>query len=240
MTRTVVLLVSACLLVPLASGADDLPGRMVMVGDWHGDEVSARDGETWVALEPAADDRWRLQERVLRVEAVVDDIVDTPPARTGKRVATADDANPLVLLRNLPQLKPGPVAVARQLRTDVTAQTPAELDFEGGRYRVGFRCPEALAGERFIDCGLVLEGNGQAQVLARYKLYRAAEGDATTVGDAVPNLLWAGDLDGDGRLDLLIDLTDHYNVRAPTLLLSGAAKDDPMVRAVAVFRTTGC
>ena len=41
--------------------------------------------------------------------------------------------------------------------------------------------------------------------------------------DASPTLLFAGDLDRDGKLDLIFDTTDHYNVRRPTLFLSSQA-----------------
>ena len=44
----------------------------------------------------------------------------------------------------------------------------------------------------------------------------------------------------DGVLDLLYDRSDHYNVAAPTLFLSGAAAADELVHPVAEQRTTGC
>lgn len=51
--------------------------------------------------------------------------------------------------------------------------------------------------------------------------------------------LWAGDLDGDGRLDLYMDLSASYNVSRRVLLLSSAAAPGDMVRGVASFLTTG-
>ena len=39
---------------------------------------------------------------------------------------------------------------------------------------------------------------------------------------------------------LLFDVTDHYNLSAPTLFLSGAAGEGELVRAVAEQRSTGC
>ena len=58
---------------------------------------------------------------------------------------------------------------------------------------------------------------------------------------AVPSLLWAGDLDGDNQLDLLINATPHYAVySAPMLFLSSMAKDSDLVQKVAVFVATGC
>ena len=47
---------------------------------------------------------------------------------------------------------------------------------------------------------------------------------------AIPTLLWAGDLDGDRQLDLLINATPHYTVySAPVLFLSSMVKDGNLV-----------
>lgn len=53
-------------------------------------------------------------------------------------------------------------------------------------------------------------------------------------------LLWAGDLDGDGKLDFYADVSDHYNSSMPTLFLSSEAKKGKLVKDVAGIRTVGC
>ena len=55
------------------------------------------------------------------------------------------------------------------------------------------------------------------------------EAGATTMSlnhDASPRLLFAGDIDRDGKLDLIVDTTDHYNKSRPTLFLSSPALPD--------------
>ena len=49
-----------------------------------------------------------------------------------------------------------------------------------------------------------------------------------------------GDLDRDGNLDLLYNLTHHYNVSKLTLFLSSAAKSNEIFRKVGEFVITGC
>lgn len=58
--------------------------------------------------------------------------------------------------------------------------------------------------------------------------------------DGACYLIWAGDLDGDGRLDLYMYLSDHYNVTEHTLFLSSAAGPNRLVGRAAMWRTLGC
>ena len=58
--------------------------------------------------------------------------------------------------------------------------------------------------------------------------------------DASPTLLFAGDIDHDGKLDLIFDTTDHYNVRRPTLFLSSQSRPGGVILDVAHYEATGC
>ncbi|MET0807665.1 MAG: hypothetical protein ABWX93_02785, partial [Pseudoxanthomonas sp.] len=58
--------------------------------------------------------------------------------------------------------------------------------------------------------------------------------------DASPTLLFAGDLDRDGKLDLIFDGTDHYNVSRPTLFLSSPAGQGELLHEVARYESVGC
>ena len=53
-------------------------------------------------------------------------------------------------------------------------------------------------------------------------------------------LLWAGDLDRDGKLDLYVSVTQHYNVSERKLFLSSQADEGQLVKEVADFVTSGC
>ncbi len=58
--------------------------------------------------------------------------------------------------------------------------------------------------------------------------------------DAGWSLIWAGDLDGDGKLDLYVNVTQHYNVSERKLFLSSQAQKGQLVKEIAEFVTTGC
>jgi hypothetical protein len=234
-----ILLLCISCLIPFTAFSAQLPGQMAMVGEWHGNEVAAENGEQWLALlntptGPA------LQNVSLFVERVEDAVLDIPPAKTGKKVSVPADLEPLVLLRNLEQLSPGPVVAAELSNPELSTTEPATVLFNGMSYEIGFTCDEQYRGEELADCPLSISNSDQQQPLESYAIYKPCTVNASMGSDAFPRILWAGDLDRDGKLDLLIDLTTHYNVTAPTLLLSSAAGEGQLVMPVAAFRTTGC
>lgn len=218
---------------------EKLSGKMVLPGSWHGNEVVAKDGERWMAL---VEDQggFDLREVVIAVEFVEDAVLDTPPGKTGRRVSVASGVEPLALLRSLPRLEPGPVKTAVVDDRNFNAGTPTGLYFEGIVFELELKCDEADYGKELADCPILLSGDGRQQELRSYPVFRPGMVDQSIASEALPQVFWAGDLDRDGRLDLILDLTDHYNVSAPTLLLSSPAKEGELVAPVAVFITTGC
>ena len=212
-------------------------------GDFHGDEVEAETGERWQALYPDAGGV-ALRSVALRVETVRDWIVDGedgPP--TGRRVTTPlstvhpdggveDDA--LFLVRPPRPLPEEPVATAFHGAWDLRSGSLA-LTLGGVGYRLG-----------------VVEEPEQTNewVTEPYRAERVvvlSDGEVTRpVAHVVdldaghPALLWAGDLDGDGRLDLLLDESGHYNVTETVLYLSSLAAPGALVGRAGRHRTTGC
>lgn len=55
-----------------------------------------------------------------------------------------------------------------------------------------------------------------------------------------PAIFYAGDIDRDGKPDLLYNLSTHYNLSNVTLFLSSHAGDGQLVKQVASWNTTGC
>ena len=78
---------------------------------------------------------------------------------------------------------------------------------------------------------LILEMNGKSQTL--FALGELAD-------DPHFELYFAGDLDGDGKLDLLATMSPKYSAYPRTVLLSSAAKSGELVHEVATFHDSAC
>lgn len=146
-----------------------------------------------------------------------------PPVDDGFALDVSPD-RPDLLLRNVPRLRVGPVVVSgRDL--DLVPETPLRFAVGKRAYELTLEVTNAEnAGRR-----VVLREDGKAQIL-----YDEADGDEPQF-----RVHWAGDLDGDGRLDLAATFARKYSALARTLWLSGSARRRALVDAVASF-TVGC
>ena len=208
---------------------------LLEIGEFHGEEVKARSGEKWLGLHVSAGGSLLLPYRI-KVEAVHDPIVDENEAhKTGKAVTVDLPLQPLFLVKGATELKEGPVITVADDERTLEKVSPLSLTVADHSYTlkvVGDKSTEKCSDQTLPEnAKLVLVSGDSSQVL-----YSLAEcGD-----DAGWRLLWAGDLDGDGKLDLYINVTQHYNVSEKRLFLSSRAAQGQLVKEVAEFVTTGC
>jgi hypothetical protein len=229
-------LVACCCLTAARVAATDL----LLPGDYHGDEISAEDGSMWFALIQDEQGGARLEPRRVGVESVYDPVLDAEDGTTGKRVGAGQD-DVLFYVRDLPGATSGSVATAYAGRGDPLSLVGLDRGFELFERSAGALRLDCIGTETTRECALVLSHEGRQQVLGRWAADASAGESQLMLGsEAWPHLRWAGDIDRDGRLDLLIDMTDHYNVSAPTLFLSTQAKPGELVGAAAELRSVGC
>jgi len=216
--------------------------ELLLPGDYHGDEVTARDREIWLTLVLDAEGRTHLEPRPIEIDAIHDAVLDELDAATGKRVgAGSDDA--LFHVRDIAGATAGDIVSAyiaggEPLAVDAQLDHGFELDGrDAGKLRLDCAAADADA---TTTCTLRLQFGKRSQTLATWQAQARTPEPWMLGNDAYPHLRWAGDLDRDGRLDLLIDVSDHYNVSAPTLFLSSQASDGELVHAAAALRSVGC
>jgi hypothetical protein len=230
--------VFAALLLSLVVMGDVDAVRVHPLGDLHGDETLLGDDERWLALILAADGA-RMQSVRVGVEAVEDPLLDAAGERTGRRVSVPGSSDEVLLLLAGGRLRAGPVVLATHASGIDLQREPLSIDLPGQpSAQLASRCDPVT--EPAPRCVLWLEQAGLRQKLVHYDALPGSDGVLQAGDDAPTAVLFAGDLDGDGRLDLIIDTSEHYNVAQPTLFLSGAAATGELLRAVGRHRRTGC
>lgn len=226
-------LVWALVLALPSAAADAPPIELLRPGQFHGHEVTAQDGELWWAL-VSRGDSFVLEQREIRVQAAHDVLLDEEGERSGKRVEARGTGQALLLLRGVPGLRAGPVEAQRPEPKQLFPGQTCSLTVADGGWLLA--SGSAAVGPRpnseFLvrDYGLWLENPSSRQRLAAF----------AAVDTAPPELIWAGDLERDGKLDLIIELGNHYNVTEWVLFLSSAAGPGERVGRVASFRSAGC
>lgn len=211
-------------------------------GQFHGGEAVARHGEWWFAL-TVDDGGARLIRTRLQVKNVVDELLDGDGQATGEAVGSAVDGTPVTYLRG-PGLREGGVTPAAIVGSGDDDGLPAQTLRLGAReYRIGTRCQADPKTPNAYACSIDLIHGARRQTLAEMsgqRDLRIPDGAILLGNEASPHVVFAGDLDRDGRLDLIFDTSSHYNVSHPALFLSGAAGEGELVRAVAEYHAVGC
>lgn len=72
------------------------------------------------------------------------------------------------------------------------------------------------------------------------KLFDQMLASAPRFDDALTQILFVGDIDGDGLPDLILDTTNDYNVEQPTLYLSKPATNGNLLKVMGLHIVTGC
>lgn len=215
------------LLAPGAYAAD-----IIEVCEYHGGELNARSGQTWLGLFPKGNGQFETRATKVKVSMVRDEIEDdTPGAKTGKKVTINDKIEPLALISGVDTLKPGKVVTCtlnKKEHLDINQQLKLRLGTVESQLIVTGKVKEK---DYRTNYKITLQTGGVKQTIVSHSQIGA---------DTAPSLLWAGDLDGDGKLDLIMDTTNDYNARILTLFLSSKAKAGSLVKWVASHQSTGC
>ncbi len=204
-------LVPTLILLGCLAAAAQTAVQIARPGSFRGRLPTLRTSGGWIGLAPSRDGfAWRSYRLKVTFAA-------------GETHLTHDGGEqPLVLLRGLPSLAAKPVHTCfdRSEGGSLHEQNPILLTCEARAFRLeaGPRRPTELR----------LEHAGKRQVL-----YRWPNG----LTDQRAEVVWVGDLDGDDRLDLLLDHADTAGTGNLTLYLSTWAPKGQMVGRVASFRS---
>jgi hypothetical protein len=181
------------------------------------DELSEDPEGEWLGLVQAPDGAWGLETIAAQISPTLLE-GDPPDSPTGLRVAAAGGGRALLMMRGLPL--PG-------------GRVPgADVHYS----------PSSLPGEQSITCdfgeetfriwGEPVNGTGRAVIKMSMKGRTQELGAVADDDGSSWDVLWAGDLDGDGAPDVLLAVAEK-GMGNKKLLLSGRARQRDLVGAAA-------
>lgn len=199
----------------------------LLPGDYHGDEAPGKPGKGWFALRSVGG-QWVLEPTAVYARRIHDPVLDAEGQKSGIRISSGS-SNAVALLRG-PAFRAGGVATpdldfTRQTTPrNITERQPLSIRFGDAQYQIGVAKSEvflAKGRQRTRLADLLVSG-----------VENPDQSESAT-------LQWAGDLDGDGRLDLVISYSG-YNRSGACLFLSSLAQFDQLVRQLACHGGVGC
>lgn len=204
-------------------------------------EVIARNGETWLTLFER-NGKYELKSAKALVKQL----------RTSSYTGEENDAalsfdksgTSVFATKNIGALKPGKVTTLHH-RPSWEEMSRRNLDIKSMEdgYKKEFDLNDSwytlrVANGRTKDgtgaAVLILEHNGSHQILRQ--VYRGPHDEKPIIG----YLLWAGDLDRDGKLDLYFDEFNEKGYTKIDLYLSTSAKPNNLLGLAASFWMAGC
>ena len=224
--------------------------RLAMVGDFHADEQKLEDGEEVFALRKIGD-KFSTNRVKIRQTRILDEIVDGDGPPTGVRVTIVPSSADIVALIDGEAIRRGPLPVCTGLTHP--PQT-GRFSFGGTEYTL------EVIKTRPTEAQVAADGTHYTVVLSKTKTAQTGEPSpaidapgakmmaparsAPLTSQAMPKfikVLFAGDLDGDGALDLLLDTKSHYNHRYSwQLWLSSIAPPGALMGLAAKYVAVGC
>ncbi|HAW20544.1 MAG TPA: hypothetical protein DCX14_10205 [Flavobacteriales bacterium] len=204
-------------------------------GTYHNEEVNPNwANSSWVGLFKNGDVFVR-KTRVI-IEPGYDALMDKDGEKSGWNVVAADSADTCYFL--LSGFKPARLALLDPIihrRTKMLPNDSLRMEFKRHNYLLHasgnvYNHQTSDEWPEISSYRLTLEKDGIEQIIfATYSF-----------NDRLPHIYFIGDLDGDKKLDIILDASRHYNTFEPVLYLSTLANDGELVGCAAYHVSMGC
>jgi hypothetical protein len=209
-------------------------------GIFHKDEVNPDlQKQRWVAIFRNKKDVF-LKPTEISITQVRDEIVDEENEKTGwdvKSVAHPDSA--LLFISTHNYLKSKAIKEIKLTKSELLPDEQENFAYQNATYTLyatGQKKSERPGSNNYqvsnyrLFIKAVIKGHTYQQLLA-------AE---STFDDALTQIIFAGDIDGDDIPDLILDTTNHYNVIRTTLYLSKPANNGNLLKIAGMRTQVGC
>jgi hypothetical protein len=206
--------------------------KLLTTGSFHNNEVLENaDKEEWFGLFKNMSGFYLAKTKV-QIERITDITIDTNENdKTGWEVQTINKDTSVILIAGLSILKAHCVKKAELAKNMVWPGDTLNFNFLGKDYKL------FAAGSK-----MNVTNNPEWYDVTDYELYIAAYKNGQYITDtliktknfsnAMINIIFAGDIDGDGFPDLVIDTSGEYDATCPTLYLSKPAYNEHLLIVV--------
>lgn len=212
--------------------------NILTVGTFHGDEVwDDADKGKWFGLFQGKTGFY-IAETKLKTKRIHDEVLDENE-NTGWDVQTIHKDTALILIEGLNSLTPHNVQQAVLSKEQILPGDTLRINYLGIDYTIF-----ATGGKKKVH------DDSEWFDVWNYKLYLTAlikgkQHKSLLVAqpnfdDQMIRLIFAGDIDEDGILDLIIDTSRHYNATSPTIYLSKPAYNGEVVKPIGGHTSVGC
>lgn len=226
------LIANLILALPVGAGlhAEENQISIHALGTLHAEENSLKDGDEVFAL-VLDGEQSRLEKTKVSVTNIEDASLAPAGEKTGKLIDVKNLSNVLLLIKSS-FLKAGPI------KSDITK---FQMIYPGQTVGLGTAWLFATA--------LVEPGNGVFMPTKNYCIWAARRefemqklwcADLLQRDSSVPGVVWSGDLDRDGTIDVILDTSSSYNVSSLTLYLSSKAQKGKILSEGFSFSRSGC
>jgi hypothetical protein len=207
--------------------------QLLLPKSYHSNELDGvENGSTWLGLFLGKQGYYTAQTKIFK-NKVHDDVVDADSENTGWMV-TVENTDSCLMLTKLGLLLP--ITNIEKILSEQEPMPPYDkltFLYKEGTYQL-------------YATGMI---NTENNMVTNYRLYADVTIDGrtqtsllmTTSGfnETIATVLFAGDLNGDGLVDLIINTSTHYNTFKPTLYLSNSHRQ-PWILPVGWHISVGC
>jgi hypothetical protein len=217
-----------------------LPVKVLPVGLFHNDEVPANAGKMqWFGLFKNNAGYHLARTRIKTVRAHDPVLDEDEKTKTGWEVSATHKDSCLLLIEALPYLADRPIPKTIISENHIYPGDTLSLSYSGVEYKI-FATGNKKKAEAEPDWFVVSDYKLYITATINGQLRKSLLVAQPDFDDRMTCVVFGGDIDGDGILDLLIDTSDHYNMGRPTIYLSKPAGKTEVVKPVGVHTSVGC
>lgn len=197
------------------------PIQLLFVGHHHSDEVDEKlIKQKWIGIFKNSNGFYLKETSIISHR--VQDIADEGNEKTGWNISTPQKDSCLYLIYKGKFLREGAIKTISTIESLAIGDS-INLKFDDKKYTL---VNKKLCAFKSI---LLFKSANKIDTL-----------DYLISGEKNLQILLIGDFDRDGKLDLLIDLSDQENLYYPSLFLSSPAYKGKLLKKVAVHTSVGC